>query len=81
MAIGAKELRADARARGSRPPCTQAGISPVPDDRLVFHAALGGLLAASELSLVQLGEFCAEIVEAMSTRGLAHPRRRGLRLA
>lgn len=70
MAIGAKEMRADPE------PWVEAalhagGLSPVPDDRLVFHAALGGLLASSELSLVQLGEFCAEIVEAMSTRGLA----------
>lgn len=70
MAIGAKEMRADPE------PWVEAalhagGVSPVPDDRLVFHAALGGLLASSELSLVQLGEFCSEIVEAMSTRGLA----------
>jgi S-DNA-T family DNA segregation ATPase FtsK/SpoIIIE len=70
MAIGAKEMRADPE------PWVEAslhagGLSPVPDDRLVFNAALGGLLATSELSLVQLGEFCAEIVEAMSTRGLA----------
>src|SRR6202007_1122166 len=33
-------------------------------------AALGGLLNASELSLVQLGDFCSEIVEAISIRGL-----------
>ncbi|EJL72266.1 DNA segregation ATPase, FtsK/SpoIIIE family [Variovorax sp. CF313] len=70
MAIGAKEMRGDAE------PWVDAalhagGLSPVPDDRLVFQAALGGLLASSELSLVQLGEFCSEIVEAMSTRGLA----------
>lgn len=70
MAIGAKEMRADPE------PWVEAalhagGQSPVPEDRLVFHAALGGLLASSELSLVQIGEFCAEIVEAMSTRGLA----------
>lgn len=70
MAIGAKEMRADPE------PWVEAtlhagGLSPVPDDRSVFGAALGGLLASSELSLVQLGEFCAEIVEAMSTRGLA----------
>lgn len=69
MAIGAKEMRADPE------PWVDAalhagGLSPVPDDRAVFHAALGGLLASSELSLVQLGEFCAEIIEAMSTRGL-----------
>lgn len=70
MAIGAKEMRADPE------PWVEAalhagGLSPVPDDRSVFHAALGGLLASSELSLVQLGEFCSEIVEVMSTRGLA----------
>ncbi|QDQ25985.1 DNA translocase FtsK [Chitinimonas arctica] len=70
MAIGAKEMRTDPE------PWVEAalhvgGLSPVPDDRSVFHAALGGLLASSELSLVQLGEFCSEIVEAMSTRGLA----------
>ncbi|OYU28003.1 MAG: cell division protein FtsK [Burkholderiales bacterium PBB2] len=70
MAIGAKEMRADPE------PWVEAalhagGVSPVPDDRVVFHAALCGLLASSELSLVQLGEFCSEIVEAISTRGLA----------
>lgn len=70
MAIGAKEMRTDPE------PWVEAalhasGVSPVPDDRTVFHAALGGLLVSSELSLVQLGEFCAEVVEAMSTRGLA----------
>ena len=69
MAIGAKEMRAEAE------PWVEAslhasGISPVPDDGAVFHAALGGLLASSELSLVQLGEFCSAIVEAISTRGL-----------
>lgn len=69
MAIGAKEMRANPE------PWVEAalhagGLSPVPDDRAVFHAALGGLLASSELSLVQLGEFCSDIVEAMSIRGL-----------
>lgn len=48
MAIGAKEMRADQ-------PWVEAalhagGISPVPDDRLVFQAALGGLLTSSELA-------------------------------
>jgi len=69
MAIGAKEMRADPE------PWVEAalhagGLSPVPEDRFVFRAAVGGLLASSELSLVQLGEFCSEIVEAMSTRWL-----------
>ena len=70
MAIGAKEMRANPE------PWVEAalhvgGLSPVSDDRLVFHAALGGLLASAELSLVQLGEFCSEIIEAMSSHGLA----------
>ncbi len=69
MAIGAKEMRADPE------PWVEAtlhagGLSPVPDDRAVFYAALGGLLASSELSLIQLGEFCSDIAEAISTRGL-----------
>lgn len=69
MAIGAKEMRADPD------PWVEAtlhsgGISPVLDDRSVFHSALAGLLASSELSLVQLGEFCSAIVEAIATHGL-----------
>jgi S-DNA-T family DNA segregation ATPase FtsK/SpoIIIE len=52
MAIGAKEMRADPD------PWVEAtlhsgGISPVLEDRSVFHSALAGLLASSELSLVQ----------------------------
>lgn len=69
MAVGAKEMRAEPE------PWVDAtlhagGLSPVPDDRAVFHAALAGLLSASELSLIQLGEFCSDIAEAISTRGL-----------
>ncbi|MFZ5697535.1 MAG: FtsK/SpoIIIE domain-containing protein [Pseudomonadota bacterium] len=70
MAIGAKEMRADSEL-WVEAALHAGGQAPVPDDRAVFHAALGGLLASSELSLVQIGEFCSEIVEAMSTRGLA----------
>ncbi|CAN7247147.1 FtsK/SpoIIIE domain-containing protein [Pseudorhodoferax sp. LjRoot39] len=70
MAIGAKELRGDP-APWVDATLHAGGLSPVPDDRAVFHSALGGLFACSELSLVQLGEFCSDIVEAMSTRGLA----------
>jgi S-DNA-T family DNA segregation ATPase FtsK/SpoIIIE len=70
MAIGAKEMRADPES-WVEAALHAGGLTPVPDDRSVFHAALAGLLASSDLSLVQLGEFCAEIVEAMSTRGLA----------
>ncbi|MDR2881505.1 MAG: hypothetical protein LBV29_06355, partial [Azoarcus sp.] len=70
MAIGAKEMRVDPEA-WSEAALHVGGISPVPDDRAVFHAALAGLLASSELSLTQLGEFCSEVVNAISTRGLA----------
>lgn len=67
--IGAKEMRAEALPWVDAALHT-GGLSPVADDRAVFQAAIGGLLSASELSLVQLGEFCSEIVEAISTRGL-----------
>lgn len=69
MAIGSKEMRDDPES-WVEATLQVGGISPVPDDCTVFHAALGGLLVSSELSLVQLGEFCSAIVEAMSTRGL-----------
>lgn len=69
-ALGAKELRVDVWA-WVEATCHVAGITLVLEDRLVFRAALKGLISASELSLVQLGEFCAHITEAMSsTRGL-----------
>jgi S-DNA-T family DNA segregation ATPase FtsK/SpoIIIE len=67
--IGAKEMRSDAQPWVDAALHT-GGLSPVADDRAVFHAAIGGLLNASEPSLVQLGEFCADIVEAISVRGL-----------
>ncbi len=67
--IGAKELRTDPQPWVDAALHT-GGLTPVPDDRAVFQAALGGLLNASELSLVQLGDFCSEIVEAISARGL-----------
>lgn len=67
--IGAKEMRSEAQPWVDAALYT-GGLSPVAEDRAVFQAAIGGLLSASEPSLVQLGEFCAEIVEAMSTRGL-----------
>jgi S-DNA-T family DNA segregation ATPase FtsK/SpoIIIE len=67
--VGAKEMRSEAQPWVDAALQT-GGLSPVPDDRAVFQAAIGGLLSATEPSLVQLGEFCAEIVEAISTRGL-----------
>ena len=70
MAIGAKEMRADPEP-WVEAALYVAGLSPVPHDRLVFQAALGGLLVSAELALVQIAEYCAEVVDAMSTRGLA----------
>ncbi|KDB58374.1 FtsK/SpoIIIE domain-containing protein [Bordetella bronchiseptica] len=67
--IGAKEMRADPQSWVDAA-LQVGGFSPVVDDRTIFSAALGGLLNSSELSLVQLGEFCSEIVEAIATRGL-----------
>ena len=69
MAIGAKEMRADSE------PWVEAtlhsgGMAIVPADRAVFRAALAGLLSSSELSLVQLGEFCAAVAEAIATHGM-----------
>jgi S-DNA-T family DNA segregation ATPase FtsK/SpoIIIE len=69
MAIGAKEMRADPEPWVEAALYT-SGLSPVSNDCAVFRAALSGLLMSSELSLEQLGKFCADIVEAISTRGL-----------
>ncbi|MBP0604172.1 FtsK/SpoIIIE domain-containing protein [Aeromonas veronii] len=69
MALGAKEMRANPES-WVEATLHSGGIAPVPDDRAVFQAALDGLFATSELSLVQLGEFCAAIVEASTLRGL-----------
>ncbi len=69
-ALGAKELRANEEAWVDAT-CHVAGMAPVPDDRQVFRSALKGLISANDLSLVQLGDFCALVTEAMSsTRGL-----------
>lgn len=69
-ALGAKELRANEEAWVDAT-CHVAGMAPVPEDRQVFRSALKGLISASDLSLVQLGDFCAHVTEAMSAaRGL-----------
>ncbi len=69
-ALSAKELRADEGAWVDAT-CHVAGITPVPEDRLVFRSALKGLISVNDLSLVQLGDFCAQIIEATSiSRGL-----------
>jgi S-DNA-T family DNA segregation ATPase FtsK/SpoIIIE len=64
-AMGAKELRAN-QAAWVEATCHVAAIAPTPDDRAVFIAALKGLIAVTDLSLVQLGEFCSKISEASS---------------
>ncbi|MBK7677598.1 MAG: DNA translocase FtsK [Candidatus Accumulibacter sp.] len=68
-ALGAKEFRSyeDAWVEAT---CHVAGIAPTPDDRAVFRAAIRGLMSAAELSLNQLGEFCALASEASNVRGL-----------
>ena len=69
-ALGAKELRSheDAWVEAT---CHVSGIAPTPEDRLVLRSALRGLIAASDLSLIQLGDFCWKVSEAISVRG--HP--------
>jgi DNA segregation ATPase FtsK/SpoIIIE, S-DNA-T family len=69
-ALGAKELRSNEETWVDAT-CNVAGIAPVPDDRQVFRSAIKGLISANDLSLVQLGNFCSHITEAMSSaRGL-----------
>lgn len=70
-ALGAKELRSNEDA-WVEATCHVATMAPTPEDRAVFRAALKGLIAVTDLSLVQLGEFCSKISEASSpVRG--HP--------
>lgn len=69
-ALGAKELRANEDA-WVEATCHVAAIAPTYEDRSVFKAALKGLIGATDLSLIQLGEFCAKISEAsLPSRGL-----------
>lgn len=74
-ALGAKELRANDEA-WVEASCHVACMSPTPEDRAVFRAAIKGLIAAAELSLNELGEFCARISEATTSHG--HPIRQAL---
>ena len=74
-ALGAKELRANEDA-WVEAACHVAGMAPTPDDRSVFRAALKGLMAAADLSLNELGEYCSSISEATTAHG--HPIRHAL---
>lgn len=69
-AIGATEFRANDGA-WVEATCHVGQLSPVAEDRLVLRAAIKGLISASDLSLVQLGDFCSKVAEGISTRGLA----------
>jgi len=68
-ALGAKEFRANEDAWVDAT-CHVAGIAPTPEDRSVFRAALKGLTFVAELSLNQLGDYCALVSEASSAHGL-----------
>ncbi len=69
-ALGAKEFRVYEET-WVEATCHVGGITPTPDDRAVFRAALKGLMNSTDLSLHQLGRFCEMISEATSARGLA----------
>lgn len=69
-ALGAKELRANEDA-WVEATCHVASIAPTHEDRAVFKSALKGLISVTDLSLIQLGEFCSKIGEAsLPSRGL-----------
>jgi S-DNA-T family DNA segregation ATPase FtsK/SpoIIIE len=69
-ALGAKELRANEDA-WVEATCHVASIAPTFEDRAVFKSALRGLISVTDLSLIQLGEFCSKISEAsLPSRGL-----------
>lgn len=62
-ALGAKELRAYEEA-WVEATCHVASLAPTYEDRKVFKAALKGLVSVTDMSLIQLGEFCSKIAEA-----------------
>lgn len=74
-ALGAKEFRANNFAWVDAA-CHVGGMSPTPEDRAVFRAALKGLIVATELSLNELAEYCGRISDATKSHG--HPIRHAL---
>jgi DNA segregation ATPase FtsK/SpoIIIE, S-DNA-T family len=62
-ALGAKELRAYEEA-WVEATCHVASLAPTFEDRKVFQSALKGLVSVTDMSLIQLGEFCSKIAEA-----------------
>lgn len=68
-ALGAKEMRVNEEIWVDAT-CHIGDLALAPEDHQVFCSALKGLTSANDLSLIQLGEFCSHITEAMSsTRG------------
>jgi S-DNA-T family DNA segregation ATPase FtsK/SpoIIIE len=65
-ALGAKELR-EHEVAWVEATCHVASIVPSQEDRAVFTAALRGLIAVTDLSLIQLSEFCNKVSEAYSS--------------
>ena len=68
-ALGTKEFHAFADAWAEATERVSA-LYLTPDDRLIFEAALAGLLQVADLSLFQLGKFCSHVSEASRTQGL-----------
>ncbi len=68
-ALGAKEFKAQEGA-WVEATCHIAGIAPTPEDRAVFRAAIKALMGAAELTLSQLGDYCALVAEATNAHGL-----------
>lgn len=68
-ALGAKEFRAQ-EAAWVEATCHVAGLGLALEDQAVFRAAIKALMAASELTLGQIGECCAWVSEASSVHGL-----------
>ena len=68
-ALGTKEFHAFADAWVEATERVSA-LYLTPDDRLIFKAALEGLLQVADLSLFQLGKFCSHVSEASRTQGL-----------
>ncbi len=69
-ALGAKELRSHEHF-WVEATCHVASLAPTVEDRAIFAAAISGLVHVTDLSLVQLGEFCSKMSEAFHpSRGL-----------
>jgi DNA segregation ATPase FtsK/SpoIIIE, S-DNA-T family len=69
-ALGAKELLASGIVWVDAT-CQVAGMTLVTDDRFALNAALSGLIRISDLSLIQMSQFCSKICEAsLAPRGL-----------